>query len=32
MAGIAALAIAIVGLTWALGRIGMASALRMGED
>jgi ABC-type antimicrobial peptide transport system permease subunit len=32
IAGIAALAIAIVGLTWALGRIGMASSLRMGED
>ena len=32
VAGIAALALAIVGLTWSLGRIGMASALRMGED
>jgi hypothetical protein len=32
IAGIAALAVAIAGLTWALGRIGMASALRMGED
>ena len=32
VAGIVALAGAIVGLTWSLGRIGMASALRMGED
>ena len=30
--GIVALAGAIVGLTWSLGRTGMASALRMGED
>lgn len=30
--GIVALAGAIVGLTWSLGRAGMASALRMGED
>lgn len=32
VAGIAALVAAIVGLTWSLGRRGMASALRMGED
>ena len=32
VAGIVALAIAIVGLTWSLARVGMASALRMGED
>ena len=30
--GIAALAVAIAGLTWSLARVGMASALRMGED
>jgi uncharacterized membrane protein YdfJ with MMPL/SSD domain len=29
---IVALAAAIIGLTWSLGRIAMASALRMGED
>jgi hypothetical protein len=32
VAGILALSAAVVGLTWSLGRIGMASALRMGED
>jgi FtsX-like permease family len=32
VAGIVALTLAIIGLTWSLGRIAMASALRMGED
>ena len=32
VAGIVALAVAIAGLTWSLARVGMASALRMGED
>jgi hypothetical protein len=32
LAGIVALTVAIIGLTWSLGRIAMASALRMGED
>ncbi len=32
VAGLIALTAAIVGLTWSLGRIAMASALRMGED
>ena len=32
VAGIAALSIAILGLTWTLGRVAMASTLRKGED
>jgi ABC-type antimicrobial peptide transport system permease subunit len=32
VAGIVALSAAVIGLTWSLGRIAMASALRMGED
>ena len=32
VAGIVALSLAIVGLTWSLGRVAMASTLRKGED
>jgi hypothetical protein len=32
VAGIAALTLAIIGLTWSLSRIAVASALRVGED
>lgn len=32
VAGVVAVTAAIIGLTWSLGRIAMASALRMGED
>jgi hypothetical protein len=30
--GLVGLALAVVGLTWSLGRVGMASSLRIGED